>query len=387
MKLKGDMMITPTKERNLWFMKGANGKPGYYVTEITLKYPRVRRFAGYTKPEAKTYLAKFRLAAKEGKLEELIRPRPAGDTFGEYARALLDSAEWKAKRSHKRDEVSLKRLNRSFKNVQLAEINPALVRKYMTERREKDGMSPATVNRELSFLKSVLFAAECDEIIASNPIRGRRVKKFKEANSRKKAILEMNLGDKEQAQLVECAGDTLKPILKLALITGMWLGEILKTKWSDIDFRRGEIRIPEENSKSKKERSVPMDAAIVEAIDSIERKGEFVFFNPETGTHVMDIRRSFKAALEAAKIKGLRFHDLRHLAASRLMKVTDIVTASKILGHSSLDMTLRYVHSTQRDRRAAIEKAAENLFRGRQKDANDQNSPIEEEIQERQLVN
>ena len=350
-------------DKNLVFVPAMDGKPAHYVTEITLGYRRVRRFAGYTKKAARIYLAELLLAAKEGRLEELVSPKPAGDTFGEYARALLDSAEWKAKRSQKRDEVSLKRLNRSFKNVQLAEINPALVRKYMTERREKDGMSPATVNRELSFLKSVLFAAECDEIIASYPIRGRRVKKFKEANSREKAILEMNLGHKEQAQLIECAGDTFKPILKLALITGMRLGEILKTKWSDIDFRRGEIRIPEENSKSKKERFIPMDAAIVEALDSIERKGEYVFFNPKTGTHVMDIRPPFKAALEAAKIKGLRFHDLRHLAASRLVKVMDVVTASKILGHSSLDMTLRYVHSTQKDRHAAIEKAAENLFR------------------------
>jgi integrase len=369
-------------------MKDKKGreKLAHWLTEITVNYRRVRRYAGATKEEALIYLGGLRKAAKDGKLEEFINPKPAGDTFGEYARGLLDSAEWKAKRSHRRDEVSLKRLNRSLKNVRLADINPALVRDYMTDRSEKDGMSPATVNRELSFLKSVLFAAECDQIIASNPIRGRRVKKFKEAGGREKAILEMNLGDEDQARLIGCAGETLKPILKVALITGMRLGEILKMKWAEVDFRLSEIRIPEENSKSKKERFVPMDAAIVEALDSIERNGDYIFFNPETGTHIVDIRRPYKAALEAAKIKGLRFHDLRHLAASRLVKVTDVVTASKILGHSSLDMTLRYVHSAQKDRHAAIEKAAENLFRPRQDNVNAENGPAGDGAGERRLV-
>ena len=374
-------------ERNLVFIPAGDGKPAHYLTEVTLNYRRVRRFAGYTKEEAKTYLAKLRIAAREGKLGELIAPKPAGDTFGKYARTLLDTAEWKAKRSHRRDEISLKRLNRTFKNVLLAEVNPALVRKYMTERREKDGMSPATVNRELSFLKSVLYAAEYDQIIVSNPIRGRRVKKFKEANSREKDILKMNLSDRDQARLIDGAPESLKPILKLALLTGMRQGEILKMKWTDVDFRLGEIRIPEENAKSKKERFIPMDTAIVEALDSIERKGEYVFFNPETENRVIDVRRPFKAALETAKIEGLRFHDLRHLAASRLVKVTDVVTASKILGHSSLDMTLRYVHSTQKDRHAAIEKAAESLFRGRQKDVNTESSTVEKEATQVRLVN
>ena len=70
---------------------------GYYVTDITLGYRRIRRFAGYTKEEARDFLAKLRIEAKEGKLEEFIKPKSAGDTFGAYARILLGSEEWKAK--------------------------------------------------------------------------------------------------------------------------------------------------------------------------------------------------------------------------------------------------------------------------------------------------
>lgn len=378
-------------ERNLVFIPAKDGKPAHYLTEITLGYRRVRRFAGHTKEEAKTYLAELRIAAKEGRLEDLIRPRPAGDTFGEYARALLDSAEWKGKRSASRNEISFKNLSRAFKDVRLAEVNAGLVRKYMTGRRG-EGKSPATVNRELSFLKSVLYAAEYDGLIASNPIRGRRVKKLEEANSREKIILGMNLNDDALRRLVDSAAPHFKPILKLALITGMRRGEILKMRWTDVDFRLGTIRVPQENSKTKRERRVPIDAVIVEALDSIERKGEYVFVNGWTGDRRHDVDEAFRAACERAEIPsgrkaGLVFHDLRHLAAYRLVKVTDVVTASKILGHASIQMTMRYVHPTEKDKREAVEKVGENLFRGRQKDVNPENSMIGVEKAGRPLLN
>jgi integrase len=375
-------------DKNLKFVKGENGSRGYYITEITLNYRRIRRFAGYTKEEAKVCLGKLRIAAREGRLDEVINPQRTNmETFGVYADQLLNSAEWKAKRSHRRNRISFNHLNQIFKKIKLIDINPALVRKYMTERMEKDKKSPATVNRELSFLKSVLYAAEYDGLIPSNPIRGRRVKKLEEANSREKAILEMNLTDDVQRRLVECASEELRPILKIALLTGMRQGEILKLKWKDINFRLCEIRIPSENAKSKKERFVPISPELSAELDTLPRKSEYVFYNADTGTHVQYVRRSFKSALEAADIEGLRFHDLRHLAASRLVKVTDVVTASKILGHSSLDMTLRYVHSMQKDRHAAIEKAAENLFRGRQKDVNGKIGMTEEEATQSRLIN
>ena len=71
------------RERNLVFVPAEDGKPAHYLTEVTLDYRRVRRFAGYTKEEARAYLAELRVAAKKGKLGELVKPKLAGDTFGE----------------------------------------------------------------------------------------------------------------------------------------------------------------------------------------------------------------------------------------------------------------------------------------------------------------
>ena len=379
-------------ERNLIFVPGMDGKPAHYLTEITLNYRRVRRFAGYTKEEARAYLAELRIAEKKGKLGEIVNSKPAGDMFGAYARSLLDSAEWKAKRSAERDEASLLHLNREFKDVRLVEIKPGSVRRYVTQRIEKEGAAPATTNRELSFLKSILYMAEADELIPSNPIRGRRVKKQPENNQREKTILELGLDDEKLRRLVDSAADYLKPILKLALTTGMRQGEILKLKWKDINFPLQRIRIPIENAKSKKERIVPIDPVLCVELESLPRKGEYIFFNSETKTRIKDVRKVFKAACKAAKIEtgrkqGLVFHDLRHLAAYYLVKETDIVTASKILGHASLDMTLRYVHPTEKDKHEAVEKVAEKLFRGRQKDVNDKIEYVRDGKTEQALLN
>ena len=379
--------------RNLQFVGPGNGRPGYYVTDITLGWRRVRRFAGYTKEEARDFLAKLRIEAKDGKLEELIKPKSAGDMFGAYGRTLLDSAEWKAKRSSSRNEISFKHLNRRFKDVRLADINAGLVRKYITERRE-EGVSPATTNRELSLLKSILYAAEFDGLIASNPIRGRRVKKLNEGEGREKVLLSMRIVDDYELQrrLVDCAAPHFKPILEIALVTGMRRGEIFKMKWKDADLHLGTIRVPAENAKTKRERLIPIDSNLVAALDSIERKGDYVFINSWTGDRRRDVDEAFRAACERTGIKsgrkeGLTFHDIRHLAAYRLVKVTDIVTAARILGHASIQMTMRYVHSTENDKRAAIEKAAEILFRPRQNPANAQNSTLLKEAEKQTQIN
>ena len=85
-----------------------------------------------------------------------------------------------------------------------------------------------------------------------------------------------------------------------------------------------------------------------------------MFPSPRTGGKLIEIKRSFNRALGEAKIKNLRFHDLRHTAATRMADAgADAFTLMKILGHSDIRMTSRYTHATD----SAIRKAVENLDR------------------------
>jgi integrase len=71
---------------------------------------------------------------------------------------------------------------------------------------------------------------------------------------------------------------------------------------------------------------------------------------------VKDVKTSFHTACRRAEIKGLRFHDLRHTFATWYYRAThDVVALQKILGHSKIEMTMRYVHETFEDMQAGVE--------------------------------
>lgn len=71
----------------------------------------------------------------------------------------------------------------------------------------------------------------------------------------------------------------------------------------------------------------------------------YIFFDTVTGKAHQDIKKSFATALRRAGIKDFRLHDPRHTFASHLvMAGVHITTVSRLLGHKSLTMTLRYAH-------------------------------------------
>jgi integrase len=161
-------------------------------------------------------------------------------------------------------------------------------------------------------------------------------------------------------------------------------GEILKAEWRDFNLVLRTLRVRKENAKSKEERIIPLGPELAAAIDTLPRLGQYIFSLPDGGRR-LDVRKTWLAACKAADIptsqaKGITFHDLRHFAASRLVKVTDVVTAQKILGWKTLDMVRRYVHPTDEDKRLAVEAVEAGFFRvqGRQNPVNDENDGADE---------
>jgi len=83
---------------------------------------------------------------------------------------------------------------------------------------------------------------------------------------------------------------------------------------------------------------------------------EHVFSYARTGLKLTTFRQAWERACSAAKISGLRFHDLRHTFATRLrgkgVHEMDIMT---LLGHTTLQMTSRYTHAIPENLRTAID--------------------------------
>jgi integrase len=84
-------------------------------------------------------------------------------------------------------------------------------------------------------------------------------------------------------------------------------------------------------------------------------RGSFLFVNPQTEKPFTRIYKSFKSACERAGIEGLRFHDLRHTFATRLVeKGVDIETVKELLGHYGISITQRYTHSSDERKKKAV---------------------------------
>jgi len=87
---------------------------------------------------------------------------------------------------------------------------------------------------------------------------------------------------------------------------------------------------------------------------------EYLFYNPETGRPLTTVKRAFKSACRRAGISNLRFHDLRHTFATRLVeRGVDLITVKELLGHSSVTITERYTHSFGEQKRKAVELLVE----------------------------
>jgi integrase len=125
-------------------------------------------------------------------------------------------------------------------------------------------------------------------------------------------------------------------------------GEILGLEWKNVDLTRGLIYVT--NTKSSKDRVIPLNQDARSALESMKRIGRRVF-------SVDWIKVAWTASLSDAKVDDFRFHDLRHTAATRLADAgTDAFTIAAILGHSTIQMSARYTHATDERKRRAVER-------------------------------
>lgn len=137
--------------------------------------------------------------------------------------------------------------------------------------------------------------------------------------------------------------------------------EILSLTWINLDLDNNVITIEPTNTKSKTLKRIPINSTLRKVL--LEQKlktgfGEYVFLNPEGHPYRRhdSLKRCFEGACRRAEIKGLRFHDLRHTAATRMVESgASIVAVSKILGHADLKTTMRYSHPDD-SLRDAVEK-------------------------------
>jgi len=272
-------------------------------------------------------------------------------TFTEFADMYIENYARANKKSWQDDLYRIEaNMKPFFGGIILQEVDPLLIEKYRALRLKK-GVTKSTVNREITIMKKMFNLAIDWNYVDNNPVL--KIKLFSEKDTQKERIL----SEEEEARLLRECPENIRTLVITALDTGMRRGEIFNLKWKHIDFSEKIIRV--EHTKSGRNREIPIGDRLYQLlVELLQLKGntEYVFPNPDTGRPFKDIKKSFKFSCKRAGISDLRFHDLRHTFASRLVKAgVDLITVRDLLGHFSVRVTQRYTHSCMDQKKQAIE--------------------------------
>ncbi len=264
------------------------------------------------------------------------------------------------KKSTNNDNAYTEAFKKFFKSGSyLEDITPATIEDFKNWLLKKD-LSKSTVNRYLQALSKMLNICIDNELILINPMKKVKLLKpdnhtIRFLNRTEEKIFNKFLPKFYFVDLKNKTGSMLKLIIKFALKTGARKEEILSLKWNNIDFKKDTIELL--HTKSGKKRLIPLAKSLKKLLLKLKMHNntEYVFINPTTGKRYIDIKKSFNNAVKKSGIKKFRFHDLRHTFATRLIeKGVDIVVVKELLGHSSINTTMIYVHSDAERKKNAI---------------------------------
>jgi integrase len=256
------------------------------------------------------------------------------------------------KRAAKSDFSLLNPLGRFFGGMTLGAIKQIHVDRYKRERintlpqGKSTPRQPASINRELAVLSRLFSLARDNGVLQETP----RIKLLREDNERKRY-----LSEDEERRLMDTLEvrryGRLRPLVVIALNTGMRLGEIVGLRWQQIDFHRDHINVT--NTKSGRDRVVPLNDKTRELLCNLRDTGplrERVF------NDLPRVSKSFSYLCKRAGIEDFHFHDLRHTFATRLADSgQNAFTMAALLGHSQIQMTARYAHPLDARLRQAVE--------------------------------
>ena len=144
--------------------------------------------------------------------------------------------------------------------------------------------------------------------------------------------------------------------LRLLILTGARLREILGLKWSYVDFERGLLLLPDSKTGRK---TIVLNAPALVVLSELPRIGAFVIVGDDPDMPRHDLNRPWRLVSKRAGLDGVRLHDLRHTHASVGAGAgLGLPIIAKLLGHSQASTTQRYAHLDADPLRRASEQIA-----------------------------
>lgn len=165
--------------------------------------------------------------------------------------------------------------------------------------------------------------------------------------------------------------------IRLLILTGCRLSEIMTLKWEHVDTTAHELRLPDSKTGAKTIHFGQMVADILEKIEKLD-ENPWVIIGKKEGSRLTDLQHSWRRIRAKAGLDDVRIHDLRHSFASGALALGEGLTMiGKLLGHTQVQTTARYAHLANDPVKAAAGKVSDTIgaaMMGRSHDALKTNS-------------
>jgi integrase len=330
-------------------------------TEFMFKGTRVRES---TRTMSKAKAAEFEKQLRDKMHEQLVLGRTEEMTLGEavthYETVSIatrrKTVDGEKRNATKYDEMRLRQIKAFFgEHEPLTKvIAPSRVSEFKAHLLKT--MRPNSANRMLNTYRAVLNAA----FKAGGLSRAPLIEGFKVNDAR-----ERYLKPEEETALIEACKpfSHLRALVVFCLDTGARRGEAVSLTWDNVSLpEEGRASVRFTDTKDTKARTVPLPARTASMLRELRpekpKRGQRVFvWTPGKIEAVAfdNPKKAWKTATTAANLEEVRFHDLRHTYASKLVKKrVPLYEVSKLLGHSDIRMTQRYAHLAQDNLETAV---------------------------------
>ncbi|MBT8582967.1 site-specific integrase [Polynucleobacter sp. Latsch14-2] len=312
--------------------RNRNGK---WQARVQIKGHAVRSKTFINKVDAERWAKQIEVEMQKGSYTNLVLAERT--TFSEIIERYITEV-LPTMRGGTADYIRLKALaRRPIAKLSMTALTPQKIAQHRDQRLKE--IAPATVIRELSYFSSIITYARKEwGININNPVA--LVARPKNPQGRSRI-----LDTAETYALFEALRPIgrrsiwMLPLVKLALETAMRRSELLGLRWEHIDLGRRTIFL--QLTKNGTSRTVPLSTHAIQILTEMPRNLDGRVFPV---THEV-VSQAFNRARKQAGVKDVRFHDLRHMAITRLAeKLPNLVELSAVSGHKSLAMLKRYYH-------------------------------------------
>lgn len=337
----------PRKKPRACYQRGDNWR-------VDTRYRGIRiRETVATEEMAEKALRKAQTLIVEGRYLELKRRTKI--TLNAFAKRYLAWCETEGQKTIEDKKRRIQIMVDYFgQDIRLSDLTVKDIEGYKAFRQSTPGkrkkeIKPATVNRDLANFKHLLNKAVEWGLLAESPARTVKLLRVQNLSLR-------YLSSEELKELLKAASAYLKPIIILAVNTGMRRGELLALTWSNINWEHSLVEILDQ--KNGEHSYLPLNAMAVNTLKKTpHRLNSPYVFSKANGVPPVDFKTHWGDAVKEAKIEHCRFHDLRHTFASHLaMAGVDLLTIKELMRHKTMTMTLRYAHLSPDHTRSAIDK-------------------------------